>query len=398
MDIDKCRNSILVIGAGGVGSAFVRKALQYPNWFTPLHLASRSIDKCQILKDEFGSLLAIHQLDADDSEQVFELIQRINATLVVNLALPYQDLSIMDACLRARVDYIDTANYEPIDEAKFCYKWQWDYRERFEETGNMAILGTGFDPGVTNVFCQYANTHLFDTLHTVDIVDCNAGDHGHPFATNFNPEINIREITQNGKYYHQGQWIEVDSLSESMEIDFPEVGPRKAYLIYHEELESLVKNIPEIQTMRFWMTFSDAYLTHLEVLQNVGLTSIEPMSFQGQDVVPLQFLKACLPDPGALGSNYTGKTSIGCLFKGLQGGKEKAVSIYNVCDHEQCYKDIKAHAVSFTTAIPALITTKLIRTGIWKKPGVFNIEEFDPDPFMKEMPNFGLQWEVREDV
>jgi len=390
--------AVLVIGAGGVGSAYIRKAVQYPELFSEIHLASRTYSKCEALKAECGSKIQVHQVDADDTEQVYQLIQKISPHIVVNLALPYQDLSIMDACLKAKVHYLDTANYEPIDEAKFCYQWQWDYQSKFKNSGILALLGSGFDPGVTNVFCRYAEKHLFDEIKTIDILDCNAGDHGHPFATNFNPEINIREVTQKGKFYKNGRWHEIDPLSESTIFDFPEVGPRKAFLIYHEELESLVKHIPGIEQIRFWMTFSDDYLTHLRVLENVGLTSILPLSFQGQDVVPLQFLKECLPDPSSLAKNYTGKTCIGCLIRGLKDGKEKSIFVYNVCDHQSCYQDVQSQAVSFTTAIPALIGTQLILENIWEGSGVFNIEEFDPDPFMNRLPKFGLPWQVKDNV
>ena len=302
----------------------------------------------------------------------------------------------MDACLETRVDYLDTANYEPPDEAKFEYKWQWAYRERFEAAGIMALLGSGFDPGVTNVFCAYAQKKLFDEIHTIDILDCNGGDHGHPFATNFNPEINIREITQRGRYWENGRWIEIDPMSESRVFDFPGVGERTAYLLYHEELESLVQHIEGLRRIRFWMTFGDEYLTHLRVLQNVGMTSIEPVAFEGREVVPIQFLKALLPDPSTLGENYTGKTSIGCLIEGTKGREPRRVFIYNICDHEESWNEVRAQAVSYTTGVPAMVGAKMMLTNTWRGKGVFNIEQLDPEPFLEELAVRGLPWHVKE--
>jgi saccharopine dehydrogenase (NAD+, L-lysine-forming) len=318
--------------------------------------------------------------------------------LVINVALPYQDLSIMDACLETGVSYLDTANYEPPDEAKFCYKWQWDYQERFQKRGIMALLGCGFDPGVTNIFCAYSLKHHFDEIHTIDIMDCNAGDHGHPFATNFNPEINIREVTAKGKYYENGQWIETDPLSIHKPFDFPQVGVREMYLMYHEEMESLAKNIPGIKRMRFWMTFSQEYLTHLRVLQNVGMTRIDPVKYHGIDIIPLQFLKALLPEPSSLAQGYTGKTCIGCMIEGIKDGKPKTYFIYNVCDHAACFREIQAQAISYTTGVPTMIGAMMMLTGQWKGAGVFNVEEFDPDPFMAELNSCGLPWieEIRK--
>jgi saccharopine dehydrogenase (NAD+, L-lysine-forming) len=301
----------------------------------------------------------------------------------------------MDACLATGADYLDTANYEPPHEAKFCYKWQWDYHDRFREKGLMALLGCGFDPGVTNIFCAHAAKHHFDEIESIDIMDCNAGDHGRPFATNFNPEINIREVTQKGKYYQDGKWIETDPLSVQDTFDFPQIGPRKMYLMYHEELESLVKNMPELKRIRFWMTFSDAYLTHLQVLENVGMTRIDPVDFQGCRIVPLQFLKALLPDPGSLGGGYTGKTCIGCMLEGKKDNKFRKYYIYNVCDHEKCYREIGAQAVSYTTGVPTMIGAMMMLTGKWRGKGVFNVEEFDPAPFMEALPQYGLPWTER---
>jgi len=389
-------STILIIGAGAAGSVVVKKCLMVPEVFTKIHLASRTLKKCEKLKEESGGKIDISQLDADDSEAVFKLIQKVKPKLVINMALPYQDLSIMDACLKAGVHYLDTANYEPKDEAKFCYKWQWDYQDKFKEKGIMALLGSGFDPGVTNVFCAYAQKELFDEIHYIDIADCNAGDHGHPFATNFNPEINIREITQNGKYWKNGQWIEIPAMSESQEIDFPGVGPKKAYLLYHEELESLIKNIKGIKQIRFWMTFSENYLKHLEVLQNVGMTRIDPVQFEGKEIIPLQFLKSLLPEPSSLGHNYQGKTSIGCIIEGVKDGTPKKIFIYNICDHAECYKEVQSQAVSYTTGVPAMIGAMMILKGIWQGEGVFNIEQFDPQPFMDELNKHGLPWHIKK--
>ncbi|MFH1903720.1 MAG: saccharopine dehydrogenase family protein, partial [Candidatus Omnitrophota bacterium] len=303
---------------------------------------------------------------------------------------------IMDACLETGVNYLDTANYEPPDEAKFCYKWQWEYQERFQKKGVMALLGCGFDPGVTNIFCAYAQKHYFDTIEYVDIMDCNAGEHGHPFATNFNPEINIREITQRGKYWEDGKWVETDPLSVHKSFDFPEIGAREMYLMYHEELESLVNNIEGLKRIRFWMTFGEQYLAHLRVLQNVGMTRIDPVEFEGHQIVPLKFLKAVLPEPSSLGKNYKGKTNIGCLIEGVKDGKKKKVYIYNVCDHAECYREVKAQAISYTTGVPAMIGAMLMLTGAWQGKGVFNVEEMDPDPFMEKLNIHGLPWTIKE--
>ncbi len=368
--------------------------------FGEVLLASRTKSRCDAIaasvKQLQGRDLATAAVDADDVAQTVALIRDFQPELLINVALPYQDLPLMDACLETGVDYLDTANYEPRDEAKFEYKWQWAYRERFENAGIMALLGSGFDPGVTNVFCAHARDQLFDQIDTIDILDCNGGDHGHPFATNFNPEINIREITQNGRYWERGQWREIEAMSESLTFDFPAVGERKAYLLYHEELESLVQHIPGLQRIRFWMTFGEAYLKHLEVLQNVGMTSIEPVEFQGQKIVPLEFLKALLPDPSKLGENYTGKTSIGCLVEGKKDGRAKKVFIYNVCDHAETYKEVRAQAVSYTTGVPATIGAEMMLTGRWKKPGVWHMEQFDSAPFLERLGRAGLPWHVQE--
>ena len=385
-------SKVLIIGAGGVGSVVVHKCAQVPEVFFEIILASRTLDKCEKIQKQLDRPIKIAQVDADNTAELVALIRKTSPDLIVNVALPYQDLSIMDACLETGVDYLDTANYEPPDEARFCYKWQWDYQDRFKERGIMALLGCGFDPGVTNIFCAHARKAYFDEIHYVDIMDCNAGDHGHPFATNFNPEINIREVTQRGKYYENGQWVETDPLSVHRSFDFPEIGPREMYLMYHEEMESLVRNISDIKRMRFWMTFSEAYLTHLKVLENVGMTRIDPVSFQGCEIVPLQFLKALLPDPGSLGRNYKGKTCIGCMIEGIKDGNPLKYYIYNVCHHEQCFREVAAQAVSYTTGVPAMIGAMMMLTNTWKAPGVFNVEEFDPTPFMEKLTIYGLPW------
>ena len=389
-------SKVLIIGAGGVGNVVVHKCAQLPEIFSEICLASRTKSKCDKIASELNRPIQTAQVDADNPAEVVKLIKEFKPELVINVALPYQDLPIMDAVLECGVDYLDTANYEPIDEAKFEYKWQWAYQDRFKDKGIMALLGSGFDPGVTNVFCAYAQKHLFDEIHYVDIVDCNAGDHGHPFATNFNPEINIREITQPGKYWEDGEWKEIPAMSVSEMIDFPEVGPKKAYLLYHEEEESLVKHIKGLKRIRFWMTFGEQYITHLRVLQNVGMTSIEPVEYEGKKIVPLQFLKAVLPDPGSLGVNYKGKTCIGCIFEGIKDGQPKKMMIYNVCDHAQCFEEVRAQAVSYTTGVPAMIGAAMMLKGHWRGEGVFNMEQFDPDPFMEMLNQYGLPWHVIE--
>ncbi len=385
---------VLIIGAGGVGNVVVRKCAMSREVFDEIILASRTVEKCKQIAEAAGGDIAVEAVDADDAAQVGKLIDKYNPDLVLNVALPYQDLPIMDACLEKGVDYLDTANYEPPDEAKFEYKWQWAYHEKYRDKGIMALLGSGFDPGVTNVFCAYAQKHLFDEIHYIDIVDCNAGDHGHPFATNFNPEINIREITQKGKYWEEGQWKEIEPMSVNMDFDFPEVGVRKAYLLYHEEEESLVKHIKGLKRIRFWMTFGEAYLTHLRVLQNVGMTRIDPVMYEGHEVVPLKFLKSVLPDPGSLGENYQGKTCIGCVFEGIKDGQKQKKMIYNVCDHAQCYQEVGAQAVSYTTGVPAMIGAMMMLKGQWRGQGVFNMEQFDPNGFMDKLNQYGLPWKV----
>ena len=385
----------LIIGAGGVANVVINKCCQNSDVFEEICIASRTLEKCDAIKaklDGGKTKIQTAQVDADNTEMLIELINKFKPDIVINVALPYQDLTIMDACLAAKVDYMDTANYEPLDTAKFEYKWQWAYREKFEKAGITALLGSGFDPGVTGVFSAYAQKHHFDEINTIDIVDANAGDHGYPFATNFNPEINIREITANGSYYEDGKFIETEPMSIKRVYDLPEIGPKDIYLLHHEEMESLALNIKGIKKIRFWMTFSEKYLTHLKVLENVGMTSIGPIEFEGKKIVPLQFLKAVLPDPASLGPRTKGKTNIGCIFKGKKDGKEKTYYVYNVCDHEECYKEVGSQAISYTTGVPAMIGAMMVMTGKWKKPGVYNIEEFDPDPFMDALNKFGLPW------
>jgi len=391
---------VLIVGAGGVGGVVAHKCAQNPEVFSEILLASRTKARCDKLADEIeqlqGRRIRTAAVDADDVRQTVKLLKDYKPELVINVALPYQDLPLMDACLEAGVPYLDTANYEPPDEAKFEYKWQWAYQERFQKAGLMALLGGGFDPGVTNVFSAYAQKRLFDTIETIDILDCNGGSHGKAFATNFNPEINIREITQNGRYWENGKWVETGPLELNRDYDFPGVGVRKAYLLYHEELESLVLNIKGLKRIRFWMTFGQEYLTHLRVLQNIGMTRIDPVDFQGHKIVPIQFLKALLPDPASLAAGYTGKTSIGCEIAGTKDGKPRKVFIYNVCDHAECYKEVRAQAVSYTTGVPAVVAATMMLTKKWTGAGVFNIEQLDPEPFLAELGVRGLPWAVSE--
>jgi len=385
---------VLIIGAGGVGNVVVKKCAMIPQVFSDIMLASRTLSKCRAIAEEIGgNRIKVAQVDADNVAELVSLIESFNPELVINVALPYQDLPIMDACLQTGVHYLDTANYEPKDEAKFEYSWQWAYKKRFEERGIMALLGCGFDPGATQVFTAYAAKHHFSEMHYLDIVDCNAGSHGKAFATNFNPEINIREITQNGKYFENGQWKEIPPMSVHKPIHYPNIGERESYLLYHEELESLVKNFPTLKRARFWMTFGQQYITHLNVLQNVGMTSIKPIMYKGVEIVPLEFLKAVLPEPSSLGENYTGETSIGCQIKGIgKDGKPLTYFIYNNCSHAEAYREVQAQAVSYTTGVPAMIGALLMLTKQWMKPGVYNVEEMNPDPFMELMNIHGLPW------
>jgi saccharopine dehydrogenase (NAD+, L-lysine forming) len=388
--------SVLIIGAGAAGSVTAQKCAMNRDVFKKIHLASRRIESCEKIAARCVTPIEVSQVDADDVQATIALIERVKPDLLINMALPYQDLPIMDACLATGVHYMDTANYEPREEAKFTYKWQWPYNDRYTARGIMAVLGCGFDPGVSNIFCAYAQEHLFDTIDTIDIIDCNDGSHGKAFATNFNPEINLREVTQRGKYWKDGQWIEIDPLSISCMIDYPEVGPRKSYLIYHEEEESLVENIKGLKQIRFWMTFSDNYIKHLDVLQNVGMTRIDPVMYKGTPVIPMEFLKELLPPPSSLGENYTGRTSIGCIVDGMKDGKRKTVLIYNVCDHADCYKETGAQAVSYTTGVPPVVGAIQIFNGNWTGQGVINVEQLPSKPFLDELARQGLPWHVKD--
>ena len=393
------KKRLLIIGAGGVGNVVTRKCARMEDLYEHITLASRTRSKCEAIAAESGPVpVTTAALDADSVEAVVQLIQHSRADLVINVALPYQDLSIMQACLQTGVHYLDTANYEPKDKAEFEYSWQWKLHASFSQAGLTAVLGSGFDPGVTNVFTAYAAKHYFDEIHYLDIVDCNAGDHGKSFATNFNPEINIREITQPGRYWKAGEWKRTGPLEIRKDIAYPRIGIRPSYLLYHEELESLVKHFPTIRQARFWMTFSEQYITHLQVLQNVGMTSIEPIEYQGMQIQPLQFLKAVLPEPSSLGENYQGETSIGVQLRGIKDGKERTAYIYNNCSHQEAYRDTKAQAVSYTTGVPAAIGARLMALGMWMRPGVWNMEQFDPDPFMELLNELGLPWEVALDT
>lgn len=393
---------VLIIGAGGVGNVVAKKCAQHSEVFTDIWMASRTLSKCDEISVDVKNLYNVEvktaSVDADKTPELIELLNRVKPKLVINVALPYQDLTIMDACLECNVNYLDTANYEPEDSAHFEYSWQWAYQDKFREKGLMAVLGCGFDPGVTNIFCAWAQKHLFSSIETIDILDCNAGDHGHPFATNFNPEINIREVTQRVRHWHDGKWIETPPILDDdcvhFTFNYPVAGPRESYLLYHEEMESLVKFIKGLKRIRFWMTFGQPYITHLKVLDNVGLTRIDEVEYEGQKIVPIRFLKALLPDPGSLGENYTGKTVIGCVFKGEKEGQPLRKYIYNVCDHADCYEEVQSQAVSYTTGVPAMIGAMMMLKGTWKGKGVYNVEQLDPDQFMEELNNNGLPWQV----
>ena len=384
---------ILIIGAGGVGTVVAKKVAQNSDVFTHIMLASRTKEKCDRIAAEIKEVrIETAQVDADNVPELVALFKEWKPDLVINVALPYQDLSIMDACLEAGCNYLDTANYEPKDEAKYQYSWQWAYQDRFKKAGLTAILGCGFDPGVTSVFTAYAAKHHFDELHYLDIVDCNGGDHHKAFATNFNPEINIREVTQKGKYYENGEWHETEPQEIHRTLHYPGIGPRESYLLYHEELESLVKNYPMLKRARFWMTFGEEYLTHLRVIQNIGMAGIEPINYNGMEIVPIQFLKAVLPNPKDLGHDYTGETSIGCRIRGIKDGKERTYYIWNNCSHQAAYRETGTQAVSYTTGVPATTGALMFAKGLWKGAGVFNVEEFDPDPFLDELARQGLPW------
>ncbi|MBP8850881.1 MAG: saccharopine dehydrogenase family protein [Breznakibacter sp.] len=386
-------SKVLVIGAGGVGTVVVRKMAMVPEVFSEILLASRTKSKCDVIAAACGTdRVKTASVDADNVPELVKLIKEFKPEIVVNVALPYQDLHIMDACLETGVAYLDTANYEPLDEAKFEYSWQWAYQDKFKKAGLTAILGCGFDPGVTSIWTAYAAKHHFDEIHYLDIVDCNAGDHGKAFATNFNPEINIREVTQKGKYWENGKWVETAPHEIHKPLNYPNVGPKESYVIYHEELESLVKNFPTLKRARFWMTFGQEYLTHLRVIQNIGMAGIAPVMYEGREIVPIQFLKAVLPNPGDLGENYTGETSIGCRIKGIKDGVEKTYAVYNNCKHQDAYNETGAQGVSYTTGVPAMIGAMMYLQGKWKKSGVFNVEEFNPDPFLEQLNIHGLPW------
>ncbi len=390
----------LIIGCGGVASVAIHKCCENSEVFEEIVIASRTKSKCDALKEKLGAgktKIFTAQVDADNVDELIALIREHKPDVVLNLALPYQDLTIMDACLATGTHYVDTANYEPKDTAKFEYKWQWAYRERFEKAGITALLGCGFDPGVTGVFCAYAMKHYFDEIHTIDILDCNGGDHGYPFATNFNPEINIREVSAKGSYWENGKWVETEPMEIKREYDFEGVGKKDMYLLHHEELESLGLNIKGIRRIRFFMTFGQSYLTHLKCLENVGMTSIEPIDYNGMKIVPLQFLKAVLPDPASLGPRTKGKTNIGCIMNGVKDGKPVSYYVYNICDHQECYREVGSQAISYTTGVPAMIGAMLVMQGVWRKPGVYNVEEFDPDPFMDALNKWGLPWKENFD-
>ena len=388
---------VVIIGAGGVGRVVAYKCAQHPEVFSEILLASRTQAKCDLIaadvqRDTGHQHITTAAIDAEDVPALTDLLKSFQPALVIHVALPYQDLTIMDACLAAGVHYLDTANYEPKEEAKFEYSWQWAYQDRFREAGLTAVLGCGFDPGVTGIFTAHAVKHHFDEMHYLDIVDCNGGDHGKAFATNFNPEINIREITQKGKYWKDGQWVETEPFEFKKVLNYPNIGPRDSYLLYHEELESLSKNYPSLKRARFWMTFGQEYLTHLRVIQNIGMASIDPIQFQGQKIVPLEFLKAVLPDPGSLGDNYSGETSIGCRIRGVKDGQAKDYYIWNNCSHEAAFKETGAQGVSYTTGVPAMLGAMMVLTGEWSGAGVYNVEEFNPDPFLAKLGEYGLQW------
>ena len=410
---------LLIIGCGGVASVAIRKCCQNSEVFTEIMIASRTKSKCDDLKAKLEgkttTKIETAQVDADSVDELKTLINSYKPDAVLNVALPYQDLTIMDACLACGVDYIDTANYECEDTedpewraiyekrckelgftAYFDYSWQWAYQDRFKEAGLTAILGSGFDPGVTSVFSAYALKHYFDEIHTIDILDCNGGDHGYPFATNFNPEINLREVSANGSYWVDGHWVETEPMEWRAQYNFDQVGEKDMYLLHHEEIEALGRNMPEVKRIRFFMTFGQSYLTHMKCLENVGMLSTEPVDFNGQQIVPIQFLKELLPDPASLGPRTIGKTNIGCIFTGIKDGKEKTLYIYNVCDHQECYKEVESQAISYTTGVPAMIGSMLVLNGLWKKPGVFTTDEFDPDPYMEALNQWGLPWVVDE--
>lgn len=393
---------VLIIGAGGVGGVVTHKCAQVPEVFSEIVLASRTQSKCVAIAEQIAAKghkpIETAQVDADNVPELVALIGRVKPELVIHVALPYQDLTIMDACLEAGVHYLDTANYEPLDTAKFEYSWQWAYQDRFKEAGLMALLGSGFDPGATSVFTAYAAKHYFDEIHELDIVDVNGGDHGYPFATNFNPEINIREVTAECRHWEEGGFVATPAMSLHQSFTCPdEVGTYNIYRMYHEELESLTRHFPTLRRAQFWMSFSENYLKHLEVLGNVGMTGIEPVEFQGQQIIPIQFLKQLLPDPSTLGPRTKGRTCIGCVVRGTKDGRERTVYVYNICDHQACYAEVGSQAISYTTGVPAMIGAKMMLEGKWMTPGVWNLEQLDPDPFMADMNTYGLPFQVVEE-
>jgi saccharopine dehydrogenase (NAD+, L-lysine-forming) len=385
----------MIIGCGGVASVAIHKCCQNSDVFEEIMIASRTKSKCDALKEKLGggkTKIQTAKVDADNVDELVALIEDFKPDVVLNLALPYQDLTIMEACLKTKTNYVDTANYEPPETAKFEYSWQWAYKEKFEKAGVCALLGSGFDPGVTSVFSAYAQKHQFDEISEIDILDANGGDHGYPFATNFNPEINIREVTAKGSYWENGHWVETEPMEIKREYSFDQIGKKDMYLLHHEEIESLALHIKGVKRIRFFMTFGQSYLTHLKCLEDVGMTSIKPILYEGREIIPLQFLKAVLPDPASLGPRTKGKTNIGCIFKGKKDGKEKTYYLYNVCDHQECYREVGSQAISYTTGVPAMIGAMLVMTGKWRKPGVWNMEQFDPDPFMDALNKWGLPW------
>ena len=390
-------STVLIIGAGGVGGVVTHKCVLNKETFTKIILASRRLESCEKIQKQLpDGAIEIAQVDADNVAETAALIEKVGADIVINVALPYQDLTIMDACTQTKVDYLDTANYEHPDEAKFEYKLQWERDEQFKDADIMALLGSGFDPGVTNVFCAYAQKHYFDEIHTIDILDCNAGDHGYAFATNFNPEINLREVSANGRYWEEGKWIETKPMEIKMVWDYPEIGPKDSYLLYHEEMESLVNHIKGLKRIRFFMTFGESYLMHMTALENVGMLGIKPVMHKGEEIIPIEFLKTLLPDPASLGPRTKGKTNIGIVAEGIKDGKPKKIYIYQVSDHEKCFAEVQSQAVSYTTGVPAMIGAKLMLEGKWQAKGVYNMEEFDPDPFMEELNKQGLPWQIKE--
>jgi saccharopine dehydrogenase (NAD+, L-lysine-forming) len=390
-------SKVVIIGAGGVGGVVTHKCAQLPEVFTDIVLASRTVSKCEAIAAQLDRPIRTAAIDADDVPALAAFLKAERPDLVINVALPYQDLTIMDACLEAGVNYLDTANYEPLDTAKFEYKWQWAYQERFKQAGLTAILGSGFDPGATNIFTAYLAKHYFDEIHELDIIDVNGGDHGYPFATNFNPEINIREVTAECRHWEAGQFVTTPAMSKRARFECPDgVGTYNIYRMYHEELESLSKNFPSLRRAQFWMSFGDSYLKHLEVLGNVGMTGIEPVEYNGVEIVPIQFLAKLLPDPSTLGPRTKGRTCIGCIVRGLKDGKERLVYLYQICDHEACYAEVKSQAISYTTGVPAMIGSKMVVEGKWREPGVWNVEQLDPDAFLADMNQYGLPWQVVE--